>query len=292
MPYSVNNQTCKSCKLCIEVCPCNIIDIDENKKVFFIEKNINACVKCGQCMAVCSTKSISVDGFSYDEDFMELSKEKIEYENFMNFIKQRRSARNYRNVDVPDEIIQKIIHAIEFAPFGSAHNDVHFTVVRTKEKFSESLPIMSEFFNEKIVKWIENPIMRKIIKMKKGEETLNTLVNHLYPIAKSGNYDINRGDRITRDAPVLIIFHADLGAEEHSHNSIIFATYGMIAAHSLGLSATFNGLVPSALNKNSELKNIFEIPKNHDVVTSLMIGYPKYHYQRTIVRKKTNVKFV
>jgi nitroreductase len=268
------------------------LDINDKKDVFFIKERISACVKCAQCMAVCSTKSVQINDFSYDDDFLDIPLEKIEYSTFLNFLKQRRSIRNFKNKEISDEILQKIIDAVEFAPYGSAHDAVHFTIVRDKTKLSKALPFMSEFYNDKIVKWLENPMMKFIIKQKKGLETYNTMKNHLYPVAKIGNYNIEYGDRITRGAPVLIIFHAEKGAEEHTKNSLIYATYAMMAAFSLGIGATFNGLVPSAINKMSELKQIFEIPENHEATISLMLGYPKYQYKRTVKRTKTNVKFI
>ena len=292
MSYFINTKTCISCKLCVEVCPVNIIDINAEKEVSFIDKNIFACIKCAQCMAVCPTKSVQIDNFSYENDFQTLPKEHIEYSTFVNFIKQRRSARNYKTQKISDDDLKKIINAVEYAPFGSAHDGVHFTIIQNKEVFQKALPIMADFFDKKIVKWLENPLMRKIIKVKKGNETLNMMLNHLYPIAKTGNYNLEKGDRILRNAPVLIIFHSDENMEGHTKNSTIYATYAMLAAQSLGLSAIFNSLVPSAINKIPELKTIFEIPKNHETVISLMIGHPKYKYQRTIIRKKTNVNYI
>lgn len=107
-----------------------------------------------------------------------------------------------------------------------------------------------------------------MIKKKKGPETFNTLKNHLYPIAKLENYKLEYGDRITRDAPALIIFHADKGAPEHTNNSIIYATYTILAAHALGLGACMIGIVPNAINKVPEVREIFGIPEQHEAVMS------------------------
>jgi NAD-dependent dihydropyrimidine dehydrogenase PreA subunit/signal recognition particle subunit SEC65 len=292
MSYYINSETCKSCKLCIEVCPCKIIDIDENKKVFFVENRIFACVKCGQCMSVCSSKSVFVDNFDYEKDFEKIPKKNILYDDYFDFLKQRRSIRNFQKKEVSKEEIFKILSSLEYAPYGSAPNEVHITVITDMSKIEKALPLMSDFLNVKIVKWLENPFMRMMIKKKKGEEIFSTLKNHLYPIAKSGNYDLSRGNTITRNAPLIIVFHAPIDAEEHTQNAMIYATIASYTAQTLGLGVTFNGLIPACLNKLPELKKIFEIPQNHDSVISLMIGYPKYHYQRTVIRKKTNVKFI
>lgn len=289
MKNMINQEFCKQCKLCIEVCPCNVIVY--NGKVHFIDGNSAICLKCGQCMAVCSQKAININTLYYGTNILEKPENKLSYDDFQAFIMNRRSIRNFRGQPVPREILEKIIHAVSFAPFGSAHDAVHITVINNREVIRKALPFMSEFYDQ-VVKWLENPIMQFIIKKKKGQETFNTMKNHLYPIAKSGNYKLDQGDRITRGAPALIIFHADKGAEEHTNNSLIYAVYAMLAAHSLGLGSTLVGLVPAAINKVAVVKNIFTIPKNHEAIISLVVGYPKIQYKYAIKREKHNVHWI
>ena len=78
---------------------------------------------------------------------------------------------------------------------------------------------------------------------------IDFLSNHLYPIAKLDNYKLEYGDRITRGAPAMIIFHAEKGAEEHTDNSLIYATYAMLAAHSLGVGPPWFPLYRGQLMK-------------------------------------------
>jgi nitroreductase len=125
-----------------------------------------------------------------------------------------------------------------------------------------------------------------MMKRRNIPEKFNTVKNHLYPIAKLGNYKLEEGDRITRNAPAIIILHARKDAEEHTNNSMIYATYMMLAAHSLGLGATLIGLVPPSINKVREVREIFRVPDENEAVMSLILGYPKIKYRRTIVRKR------
>lgn len=117
-------------------------------------------------------------------------------------------------------------------------------------------------------------------------------VNNLYPISKLKNYKLEYGDRITRNAPVLIIFHAAEGAEAHSKNSMIYASYTMLAAHALGLGAAMNEIVPAAINKNKKVREVFDIPGTHEASISLILGYPKYSYQRTVKRRKHSIRIL
>jgi nitroreductase/NAD-dependent dihydropyrimidine dehydrogenase PreA subunit len=283
---SINKDLCKKCKLCIEICPCNVIGM--NGGVHFIRDRTHICLKCGQCMAVCKTQAIAISGLDYEKDFRELPDGVIKYNEFADFISTRRSVRNFKEEPVPNEMLDQVLESVSYAPFGAAPEKMNVTVVNKREKLEQALPHISDFL-ENIVKWIENPIASFMIKRKEDKETYNTLKNHLYPIAKQGNYKLEFGDRITRNAPALLIFHAEKGAEAHTHNSIIYATYAMLAAHSSGLGAAMNGIVPAAINKNKKVRDIFEIPEGNKAIISLLIGFPRYKYQRIIHRQKHKI---
>lgn len=288
MKNSINHETCKECYLCMEVCPCKLLSRSETGEVYFLPEKVSICIKCGQCMAICTTKSIQIESLSYENELYDLPENKVDFTEYINFIANRRSVRNFKDKEVPKEVIEKIISSLDYPPYGAAPQDVHITVVNNRQIIEKALPLMSEFYNN-IVKWLENPIMRYIIRKKKGAETFSTLTRHLYPIAKTGHYKLEYGDRITRGCPALLIFHAKNDAEEHTDNSLIYTTYAMLAAHSLGLGSTIVSLVPAAINKIDELKEIFKIPKDHEAITSLILGYSKYKYKRAIKRKKKNV---
>ncbi len=291
MDNFINEKLCNSCKLCIEVCPCNVIGVNKTNKVHFIPGRESICIYCGQCMAICGTKSIKIDGYSYEKDFFDLPKNDLNYTDYINFISNRRSVRNFTDKRISNKLINQIIDSISYAPFGASPEKMCITVVNNRKKIELALPYISKFLDD-IVKWVENPIISFIIKRKEGIETYNTLKNHLYPISKKGNYKLAEGDRVTRGAPSLIIFHAKKGAEAHSDNSLIYATYVMMAAHSLGLGSMMNGIVPSAINRVNEVRNIFQIPNGNDAVISVNIGYPRYKYKRGIKRNSFNVNLV
>ena len=288
---NIDQELCKKCKLCIEVCPCNIIEADKAGDVSFILERVPICLHCGQCMAICKTKAITVTGLSYEADFTDLPENNVAFENFINFLANRRSIRNFKEKPVPSETIKKILEAIYYAPFGAEPEKVNITVVNNRKIIESSLPYIADFLDN-IVRWVENPIASYMIKRKNGRETYNTIKNHLYPIAKCGNYKLKFGDRITRNAPAILIFHAEKGAEAHTNNSLIYATYAMLSAQALGLGATMVEIVPAAINKVMEVRNIFNIPKEHEAVMSVIIGHPKYKYKRAIMRNVQTINWL
>ena len=242
-------------------------------------------------MAVCSTKAITAEGFSYETDLHDLPENKTDYRAFLDFLANRRSVRNFKDKPVPEEVIRKVLESVSYAPYGSEPGKVCITVVNNRSKIESALPYI-EWFLDNNVKWIENPFISRIIKKKNTAEKFNTIKNHLYPIAKMDNYKLEYGDRITRGAPALILFHADKGAEEHTDNSLIYATYVMLAALSLGLGATMISIVPAAINKVPEIKKIFGIPEEHEAVISVILGYPRYKYRRAIKRPYQQISWV
>lgn len=291
MENFIDRELCKSCKLCVEACPCKVIGMDKNDEVFIIQEREAICINCGQCMAICTTEAIRINNYSYAKDIIKLSENRVNYNDYIDFISNRRSIRNYKGQHVSAGLIDKIIDSVSYAPFGASPEEMHITVVNNRKVIESTLPYISNFLDD-IVKLVENPIASFMIKRKEGIETFNTLKNHLYPISKKGNYKLSEGDRITRGAPSIIIFHAKKEAEAHTHNSLIYATYVMMAAQTLGLGSMMNGIVPSAINRVKEVKNIFQIPNSHEAVMSVNIGYPKYKYHKGIKRSSYKVKII
>jgi len=213
----------------MEVCPCNIIGINERQELHFINEREKICLECGQCMAICSKQAITIKGLSYEENILKLPDYSMNHKDFISFLSTRRSIRNFEDTPVPDEMIDQILDALSYAPYGAAPEKVNISVVNNRDVIESALPHMEEFLDN-ILKWMNSPVASFMIKRKKGMETYNTIKNHLYPISKLENYKLKFGDRITRNAPAILIFHSEKDAEEHTNNSLIYATYVMLTA--------------------------------------------------------------
>jgi len=288
---TINQQSCIKCQLCIKVCPVNMIGMDKNGEVNFIPEREHICLECGQCMAVCSTDSVKIKKYTYAENFRPLPDHRIDYFTFIDFIASRRSIRNFKDKLIEESLFNKILDSLQYAPYGAEPNKVEITVINNRQIIEQALPPTEKFLDD-IIGWVDSPIVSRIIKFKKGKETFNTLKNHLYPMSKLENYKLKYGDRITRGAPALMLFHADTDAEEHTHNALIYATYAMFTAHAMGLGTMFNGIMPPAINKIPKLHKLFNIPQNHEVIISLILGYPKYKYRKTVRRDSKRLHYI
>lgn len=290
---SINQETCKVCGLCAEVCPMKIMIKNGSIGISFRQDRLPLCMKCGQCMAICPTQSFFVKGMSYSKDFFELSDPTPHDIMFFNMIASRRAIRNFKNKPVPKELLEKIVHAMTFAPPGFTPIKTEITVIQDSEVIRKALPYMIKVYDE-LVTAMNNPIARFFIRQKVGAAMYKTIKNHVIPLMKSRLPELKLGteDTITRNAPAMIIFHADRNAENYETDIHIALTYGFLAAHALGLGGSAMDLIPPAIQNSHELKRMFLIPDGNNLVGSMILGYPKYSYQRGIKRDLKSVSWI
>lgn len=291
----IDKETCKKCLLCSEVCPNKILVRNNSNVMTTRPDRIDLCFRCGQCMAICSTQSIIVDGLSYKTDFFELpGNESSGHEkSFYDLICTRRAIRNFKDKPVPKELLEKIVEAISFAPPGFPPLKIEIVVVQNTELIRKALPNMIQFY-DKLVAMMKNPIVRFFIKKDAGKKKFKTMQGHLIPLLKSRIQELKDGteDTLTRYAPAMILFLANKNEEDISQDISIAATYGMLAAHSLGLGGSIMDIIPPAIERDKELRKLFCIPDNNEIATSMIIGYPKYKYLRGIKRDLKSVKWL
>ena len=290
---SINRDTCKVCGLCAEVCPMKIMTKDGSNGIAFRQDRSPLCMKCGQCMAICPTQSIVVEGLSYSRDFFETPDPIAPDLMFFNMIASRRAIRNFKDKPVPKELLEKIVHAMAFAPPSFTPIKTEIVVIQDTEVIRKALPHMIKVYDD-LVTAMRNPIARLLIRHKVGQAKFKAIKNHVVPLMESRLPELKLGieDTITRYAPAMILFHADRNAENYETDIHIALAYGILAAHALGLGGSAMDLIPPAIQNNQELKMMFSIPDRNNVVGSMILGYPKYRYQRGIKRELKSVSWI
>jgi len=250
------------------------------------------CIQCGHCMAVCPSKSIVAGELSYERDFLEMEDIPSLGNPFLEMIASRRAVRNFADRPVPREALQKIVRAIAFAPRGFPPLKTEIVVVQDPAAIRKALPHMVEVYDG-LLKAMGNPVLRFLIRWQAGKQTFNTVDRHLLPLLRVGLPELKAGgeDTLTRNAPAMILFHASK-EEDHRGDIFIAVTYGFLAAHALGLGGSAMGIIPPAVERNRELRKLFSIPEGNEVISSMILGYPKYHFQRAIRRELKSVTWI
>ena len=292
-PISINKVTCSACGLCAEICPNRIMTKDGVDGISLRLDRLTLCIKCGQCMAVCPSQAVVVDGLTYERDFFALPKGSAEDMPFLEMIKTRRAIRVFKNQPVPRELLERVVEAITFAPPGFTPLKTELTVVQDTAVIRQALPEMISVY-DMLVKAMDNPIARFIVRRKVGATTFKTLRRHIVPLMKSRLPELKQGteDTITRYAPAMIVFHAHRDAENYEEDVHIALTYGFLEAHALGLGGSAMSIIPPPIQRSPLLRKLFSIPDTNVVVGSMILGYPKYRYKRGIKRNLKSVTWI
>jgi ferredoxin len=288
--HVVETETCLGDGICAEICPEDILEMVDEKAAT-VEARADACILCGQCVAVCPTESMTMPQLP-TEDFERLPKQPFEYEAFFDFLKLRRSVRVFKEKPVEREVIRKILDAAATAPMGMPPHTTEVVVIDRREELDFLLEELVKDY-EFMVKGFSNPLARAMIRLSAGAEDFHTLKHHILDIARHANevYHEDGDDYYMRGAPVLMLFHGKRWTMSYRENAHLVCHHSMLAALSLGLGSTIIGLIPPIVDRSKLLRERYAIPKDNKVCTSLVLGYPKFRYRKGIRRDLAGVQY-
>jgi nitroreductase/NAD-dependent dihydropyrimidine dehydrogenase PreA subunit len=259
MLFSVDPELCNRDGICSE--DCRLI---ERKEPDALPTPINGaeelCVNCGHCVAVCPTGALALKDMG-PEDCTELRKELVINEaQAEQFLRSRRSVRNYQDKPVEREKLNRVIQMAGYAP--SAHNarPVHFLVIGDRKEVKRLSALIAD--------WLR-------LLLKTAPEMVAP-----YHFDRVLEYWDSGGDPICRNAPHLIISHADESSQLAHVDCILALAYMELAAMPLGLGATWAGYVMAAANQYPPFNEALDLPKGHKCFGAMMIGYPTYGFVR------------
>jgi nitroreductase/NAD-dependent dihydropyrimidine dehydrogenase PreA subunit len=261
---TVNEEKCIKCEQCIKSCPANVLKM--GKKVPEEVENAT-CIACGHCVAICPSDAIDNKKTPLEDqvdakDFAKLNAEEAE-----NFLRARRSIRNYKDKSVSREELTKLVDIARFAPTGSNSQGISFIVVEDKRLVEKATELTIDMIEKSPLK-----------------DALKGLIK---------NYRECGVDSILRGAPNLIITTADKDFSGGRGNSISCLTYLELFAPSLGLGTCWAGFFEYCASlKDSPLLELFNIPEGKTITAAVMVGYPKYSYKKIVDRNPLEVTYI
>jgi ferredoxin len=288
--HIVDAEACNGDGLCVEVCPENAIElVDEVAST--VEGRAEHCICCGQCVAVCPTEALQVRALAAG-DFRRLTRPDVGYDEFYDFLRSRRSVRVFKDKPVDRADIDKILAAAATAPMGFPPHTTEVVVINEKHELENLLSELIRHFDS-MIKTFSSPIGRAMVRLSVGAETYNELKVHVIEKARYAN-ELHRRDGTDRymyRAPVVMLFHGNRWGMSYQENAHLVCHHSMLAAASLGLGTTIIGMIPPVVDRDAALRERYGIPKDNRVVTSLIIGHPKYRYRQSIRRDLAGVVY-
>jgi nitroreductase/NAD-dependent dihydropyrimidine dehydrogenase PreA subunit len=251
----INDETCTNCQQCISECPTRNFKIDEkhDKPIF----NKTQCILCGHCIAICPENAIiyeDMKGVALDlEKLIDIPSPDALYK----LLRSKRSVRRYQSKSVPNNIIEKIIESIRYAPTAINLRTIKCILISGKEKIDE--------FTDSIIASIKSEKDKTGLK-KLREKGINPFFYN---------------------APHILILHSNNDWAEI--DSTIALTYAMLYAEVFGLGSCWIGGIQKLFAGNKEISERI-IGSSNKVGGIMIFGYPSVKYKRAPPRPPIEIK--
>ena len=260
----INIDTCNGCGLCEMVCIRDNIKISGGKAV---ELDNGDCFDCGHCMAVCPTHSIELNVFSHCGDsIIDYGSREIPInsDDFLEFLKQRRSIRWFKKKKIDKETFDKLFEAAYYSPTAQNSQDLEFVVLDEK---------LDEFMH----------LVYDIISVEEDE---------FFRIKQFGEYLRGEGDY--KNHPLLWEgSQMILAFSTNSANALIASTRLELFAYTMGLGGFYSlfTLKADELDHDKLMEFFPEIDSSKHMYSAFVIGYPRVRYRRTVPHKNPDVYY-
>ena len=263
--FEVDQQSCKQDGICAAVCPMGIIAFQEGDYPTPADEAEELCVRCGHCVAACPTGSLSHREMPVEQcppirKELQLTAEQCEHS-----LRSRRSIRVYKDKPIPRADLARLIEVARYAPSGHNSQCAEWLVMDNRDELRKLAAIVADW-----MRWMLSNMSELALSMHM-DKTLQ-------------RWEEGR-DVILRDAPVVIIAHAEEGNRLAPSTCTIALTYLELAATSMGLGCCWAGYFNAAATTFPPMKKALALPPGHLCFGSMMVGYPKFSYHRLPLRR-------
>jgi len=257
----IDESKCKQDGICASECPTAIIRVKKKETYPEIKPKLEqSCLQCGHCVAVCPHGALSHSRIPIEECPPIKKNLVIGHEQAVQFLRTRRSIRVYKDKPVEKDKIQHLIEIARYAPTGSNTQLIEWLVFTDQGKLKEIVRLTVDYMRSRI---------------KKDPETHKASYMPLVVAAWDAGYD-----SVLRNAPAMVVAYAPKTAGNGMVDLTLALSYLELAAPSMGLGTCWAGLLQGVLRSWAPLKEALGIPQNYPYHYPMILGYPKFKYQR------------
>jgi nitroreductase/NAD-dependent dihydropyrimidine dehydrogenase PreA subunit len=267
---TVDQKKCGRDGICIAACPMGIIEF-KSKDAFptMIDAGEELCINCGHCVTVCPHGAMNHTVMSAKDcppvrDEWHLGPQEVEH-----FLRSRRSIRVYKKKQVARESLAKLIDIARFAPSGNNRQPVNWLVIYDTDAVFRLTGV--------VIDWMSNAI---------DEKSPLAAAMHMDRVVASWKAGV---DRICRGAPHVVVAHSQKQERSAPAAGTIALAHLELAAPSFGLGACWAGYFNAAANLWPPMLEALNLPEGHVSFGAMMVGYPKYKYQRLPLRNEAKI---
>ncbi len=262
-----DNEKCVRCGACIDDCPVKVIKRSTATGAPEITGDDKEnCLGCEHCYAVCPAKAVSIYDLNPEVDSVPLGNGVyLDHDKMENLLRGRRSIRNYKQENVDNVLLNKLLLAAANCPTAGNNLSLKFDVIADINSMNE----------------LRNELMSKLISYYDtgGFQQKSAHLGKFLYLWKEQQIDV-----IFRTAPHVLLVSAPM---KHPLCSIvdvsIALSYFELIAQSNGIGTTWCGLLKMALELFPEYKSRLMDEDTGDYYC-MLFGYPVVNYVRTVNR--------
>jgi len=183
----------------------------------------------------------------------------------LELIKTRRSIRRFKSMDVPDELLEKIMEAGRWAPSGDNAQPWRFIVVRDAETKKALGRIAQEGSRRRFTaEYFTGRLEERFEELKdptKKEKAFKKLIT-------------GEVSSFLADAPVIIVICAKLDVWDVPYDVAMACENMQLMAHFLGLGSCVVVAPVSDMRDDIKTMQLLKIPHGYKIFAPMAIGYP------------------
>lgn len=288
----IDSEKCIKCEKCVDVCSVNLFSVkreDKMEKKIVFDDPLRFCFRCGHCIAICPTEAILYEKADPPYNFEEAKNPTkiLSYEDYMKFIRSRRSMRKFKDKPLSEEEINSIIEAMRYSPSASNRQNRNYIVLAKPEDIAYLSDRVSHLMQRAkrllFLKYLIAPFVGGLLRKRLLNPKTKVRLERFFEERAAGK------DNIFFHAPCVIIVHAPPYSKMTPSDAAIAITHGILAAHTLGLGTCWIGFAQEHLWRSKKSRKSLGIPKSNNVYGVFVVGHPDFKFERAPPRREARV---